>query len=98
MADETKQAKPDWERELVEQLATDALKERRRTRRWGIFFKLLTFTYIGLLETAARSYPPLAEAIGLPEGHEIQSVLILGYPKLKYLRLVDRKPLSVRWE
>jgi len=46
--DKTKQ-QPQWERELLEQLASDALKERRRGRRWGIFFKLLTFTYIGLL-------------------------------------------------
>ena len=38
-----------WERSLVEKLATDALKERRRTRRWGIFFKLLTFAYLGML-------------------------------------------------
>lgn len=39
----------DWHKTLVEQLATDALKERRRTRRWGIFFKLLTFAYLGFL-------------------------------------------------
>lgn len=37
----------DWHRDLVEKLATDALAERRKTRRWGIFFKLLTFAYIG---------------------------------------------------
>jgi protease-4 len=35
-----------WERELVERLASDALVERRRARRWGIFFKLLTFAYL----------------------------------------------------
>ena len=49
MAEETKEKNTNWERELVERLASDALKERRRTRRWGIFFKLLTFSYIGLL-------------------------------------------------
>ena len=38
-----------WERELLETLATDALKEKRRARRWGIFFKLLTFLYLGAL-------------------------------------------------
>ena len=38
-----------WHKTLVEQLATDALKERRRTRRWGIFFKLLTFAYLSFL-------------------------------------------------
>ena len=40
----------DWHKDLVEKLATDALVERRRARRWGIFFKLLTFAYlIGIL-------------------------------------------------
>ena len=36
----------DWHRDLVEKLATDALAERKRARRWGIFFKLLTFAYL----------------------------------------------------
>jgi protease-4 len=35
-----------WERELVTKLATAALKEQRRARLWGIFFKLLTFAYV----------------------------------------------------
>ncbi|HEX2199835.1 MAG TPA: signal peptide peptidase SppA [Burkholderiales bacterium] len=38
-----------WERELVAKLATAALKEQRRARLWGIFFKLLTFAYITFL-------------------------------------------------
>ena len=32
-----------WERRVLERLATDGLREQRRSRRWGIFFKLLTF-------------------------------------------------------
>jgi len=39
----------DWHRDLVEKLAADALVERRRARRWGIFFKLLTFAYLTFL-------------------------------------------------
>ncbi len=35
-----------WERELVEELALSSLKEKRRSRRWGILFKLLTFAYL----------------------------------------------------
>lgn len=35
-----------WERGLIEKLATEALKEQRRARRWGIFWKLLTFAYL----------------------------------------------------
>src|SRR4051812_48948623 len=40
---------PNWERELISRLANDALIEQRRRRRWGIFFKLLTFAYITFL-------------------------------------------------
>ncbi|MFZ6721141.1 S49 family peptidase [Undibacterium sp. Ji49W] len=32
---------PNWERELLEKLATDALREQRLRRRWGIFFKFV---------------------------------------------------------
>ena len=32
-------SKPNWERELLEKLATDALREQKLRRRWGIFFK-----------------------------------------------------------
>jgi protease-4 len=38
-----------WERELVTKLATAALKEQRRTRLWGIFFKLLAFAYVTVI-------------------------------------------------
>ncbi len=37
---------PGWERDLVSQLAQDAVRERRRARRWGVFFKLLLFVYL----------------------------------------------------
>jgi protease-4 len=38
-----------WERGLIEKLATAALKEQRRARLWGIFWKTLTFAYITVL-------------------------------------------------
>ena len=38
-----------WEREVVTQLAEASLKEQRRSRRWGILFKTLTFAYIGAI-------------------------------------------------
>ena len=38
-----------WERDLVTKLASAALREQRRARLWGIFFKLLTFAYITFL-------------------------------------------------
>ena len=45
---EEKPSDGSWERELVTKLATAALKEQRRARMWGIFFKLLTFAYVTL--------------------------------------------------
>jgi protease-4 len=35
-----------WERDALERLARAALDEQRRARRWGIFFKSLTFLYL----------------------------------------------------
>src|SRR5450432_3635497 len=40
MADEN------WERRIIEQLATEGLLEQQRARRWGILFKLLTFAFL----------------------------------------------------
>ena len=39
---------PHWERRTVTELAWAGVKEQRRTRRWGIFFKILTFAYIAV--------------------------------------------------
>ncbi|WP_028456568.1 S49 family peptidase [Chitinilyticum litopenaei] len=38
-----------WERQALQDLLTASLKEQRRARRWGIFFKLLTFAYLSVL-------------------------------------------------
>ncbi|TSA10746.1 MAG: S49 family peptidase [Betaproteobacteria bacterium] len=38
-----------WERETLEKLAFAALKEQTKARRWGIFFKILTFVYLTFL-------------------------------------------------
>ncbi len=40
---------PGWERKVLERIALDGLKEQRARRRWGIFFKLLGFAYVGIL-------------------------------------------------
>ena len=38
-----------WERKILEKVALEALSEQRRSRRWGIFFKLLGFAYFTAL-------------------------------------------------
>lgn len=40
---------PGWERQLINRLAFASLNEQRRARRWGIFFKSLTFVYLFVL-------------------------------------------------
>lgn len=41
--------KEGWERDLLENLALASLREQKRTRNWGIFFKFLTFIYLFIL-------------------------------------------------
>jgi nitroreductase/NAD-dependent dihydropyrimidine dehydrogenase PreA subunit len=54
--------------------------------------------YIGLFNAAAKNYPPAQKELKLPDENTIYSVLILGYPKLKYRLTVDRKQIKVEWE
>jgi nitroreductase/NAD-dependent dihydropyrimidine dehydrogenase PreA subunit len=58
----------------------------------------LETTYIALFENAANFYQPLRDELGLPQGHQVFSVLVIGYPKIKYLKAVDRKQIKTRWE
>lgn len=37
---------PNWERNTIEKLAFSAVQEQRRSRKWSIFFKSLTFIYL----------------------------------------------------
>jgi nitroreductase/NAD-dependent dihydropyrimidine dehydrogenase PreA subunit len=54
--------------------------------------------YIGLLEVAAEYYPPLRDELNLPPDHKVFDTMILGYPRLKFLKTVPRQPIKVRWE
>jgi protease-4 len=40
---------PGWERKVLEKIALEGLREQKARRRWGIFFKLLGFAYVGVL-------------------------------------------------
>src|SRR2546430_16951371 len=52
-----------WERELVTRLATAAVREQRRARLWGIFFKLLAFAYITLVLLLAGDWKGGADGV-----------------------------------
>jgi nitroreductase/NAD-dependent dihydropyrimidine dehydrogenase PreA subunit len=54
--------------------------------------------YIGLLTNAALNDAPVKAELGLPEENTVYSVLVMGYPRLKFQRAVDRKPITVQWE
>ena len=66
-----------WERDLLTRLASSALNEQRRARRWSIFFKLLGFAYLtlmlflffsrewGEIETAVGKHTALVEIQGV---------------------------------
>jgi protease-4 len=47
-----------WERGVLEKLAMSAIEERRRARRWGIFFKLLGFAYLGIVIAMVSGFWP----------------------------------------
>jgi protease-4 len=47
-----------WQGEVIEKLAMSALVEQRRARRWGIFFKLLTFAYVTFVLVAFIDWTP----------------------------------------
>ena len=42
-------SKPNWEQQAIVEIANQGLKEQRRSRRWGIFFKILGFAYLFLI-------------------------------------------------
>lgn len=53
--------------------------------------------WAGLFMGAANAYPPLREALDLPEGHKVFAALMLGEPTYQYRRLPPRDELRVTW-
>jgi nitroreductase/NAD-dependent dihydropyrimidine dehydrogenase PreA subunit len=54
-------------------------------------------TWAGYVMAAINYYPPMAEALALPEGNSSHGALMIGYPKLKFTRIPLRKPPAVTW-
>jgi protease-4 len=67
-----------WERDLLNRMVMATVAENRRSRRWGIFFKMLTFGYLFLIlgmfiwgdklqapKTTANEYTALVEVKGM---------------------------------
>lgn len=53
-----------WERGVIEKLAMEALKEQRRARKWGIFFKLLFFAYLTVIILLMVDWQAIGETGG----------------------------------
>ncbi len=53
--------------------------------------------WAGFFIFAATSFPPMMEAISLPEGHQVYGSLMVGYPKYSYQRIPLRKPANITW-
>jgi len=66
---ETPQKEPQWERSVLEKIALEGLAEQRRRRRWGIFFKLLAFVYVGVMLAYFIDWGDSAEKIGDGKKH-----------------------------
>jgi len=47
-----------WEKDVLTSIATEGIKEQKRSRRWGIFFKLLTFVYLFAILMIINSSSP----------------------------------------
>jgi protease IV len=54
---------------LVSSLAQNILREQKRARRWGIFFKLLTFSYLLLLTIMIVSDGQQMGSVGIAKPH-----------------------------
>ncbi len=51
----------------------------------------------GLFTGAANSFPPVKQAVALPEEFEVYGSLMVGYPKYKHLRMPIRRPADITW-
>ena len=54
--------------------------------------------WAGLLQGALRSSEPLKQALGIPEGHPHHYPMMIGYPKVKYYRMPERKEPKITWK
>lgn len=53
--------------------------------------------WAGYVIHAVNGYAPLAEYLGIPEGHVVHGALMLGYPQHKYAAIPPRTAPAVTW-
>jgi len=53
--------------------------------------------WAGYFNAAATTFPPMMEALALPQNHQCFGAMMVGYPKFSYHRLPLRKPPGTTW-
>ncbi|MCK9230959.1 MAG: nitroreductase family protein [Syntrophales bacterium] len=53
--------------------------------------------WAGNVYRAVNAYPPLAQAIGVPQGHRAFGALMLGYPQYRHHRIPPRNKPRIEW-
>jgi len=53
--------------------------------------------WAGFFTAAAKNWRPLQDALKMPAGHSLCYAMMVGYPKLKYQLLPERKPARIIW-
>ncbi|MBW2690661.1 MAG: nitroreductase family protein [Deltaproteobacteria bacterium] len=53
--------------------------------------------WAGYFNAAVNTFPPMQQALGLPEGHQCYGAMMIGYPKFRYHRMPERKAPSITW-
>ena len=53
--------------------------------------------WAGYFNAAANMWPPMEQALGLPEGHISFGAMMVGYPKYKYHRIPLRNEAQITW-
>jgi len=53
--------------------------------------------WAGFLNGAANDWPPMREALGLPEDHQCFGAMMIGYPSHEFARVPTRKAGRVIW-
>jgi nitroreductase len=53
--------------------------------------------WAGYFNRSANTFPPMQQALVLPEGHQSYGAMMVGYPKFNYHRLPSRKPPPITW-
>jgi len=61
------------------------------------FSKGLGACWAGFFHRAATLYPPIMQALNLPEGHQVFGAMLVGYPQYRYYRIPQRKKAAVTW-